>query len=124
VLAYVRTAEGNDALAWLDKDGKPVTESQFAILKAAACEPNTPALPRQENHHNLVRKAVDVIAAEETTLGGQLGRPSGARFRTYERLKRYAEEIKGTLFDSQQLRRAIEDIYTYPSTAPSGYRHP
>ncbi len=114
VLAYVRTAEGNDALAWLDKNGKPVTESQFAILKAAACEPNTPALPRQENHHNLVRKAVDVIAAEEKTLGGQLGRPSGARFRTYERLKRYAEEVKGTLFDSQRLRRAIEDIYNYP----------
>jgi len=61
-----------------------------------------------------VRKAVDVIAAEEKTLGGQLGRPSGARFRTYERLKRYAEEVKGTLFDSQQLRRAIEDIYNYP----------
>lgn len=114
VLAYVRTAEGNDALAWLDKDGTPVTESQFAILKAAACEPDTPALPRHENHHDLVRKAVDVIAAEEKTLGGQLGRPSGARFRTYERLKRYAAEVQGTLFDSQQLRRAIEDIYNYP----------
>jgi hypothetical protein len=114
VLAYVRTAEGNDALAWLDKNGKPVTESQFAILKAAACEPNTPALPRQENHHDLVKKAVDVIATEEKTLGGQLGRPSGARFRTYERLKRYAEEMKGTLFESQELLRAIDEIYRYP----------
>jgi hypothetical protein len=114
VLAYVRTAEGNDALAWLDKDGTPVTESQFAILRASACDPDTPTLPRQENHHDLVRKAVDVIATEEKTLGGQLGRPSGARFRTYERLKRYAEEVKGTLFDSQQLHRAIEDIYNYP----------
>jgi hypothetical protein len=25
-----------------------------------------------------------------------LGRPSGARFRTYERLKRYADEVKDT----------------------------
>jgi superfamily II DNA or RNA helicase len=114
VLAYVRTADGNDALAWLDKDGKPVTESQFAILKGAQCEPATPPQPRQENHHELVRKAVELIAAEEKTVGGQLGRPSGARFRTYERLKRYAEEIKETLFDTPQLRRAIEDIYNYP----------
>lgn len=30
---------------------------------------------------------------------GQLGRPSGARFRTYERLKRHAERVKGSLFD-------------------------
>jgi superfamily II DNA or RNA helicase len=114
VLAYVRTADGNDALAWLDKNGNPVTESQFTILKCAQCDPDTPALARQENHHELVRKAVDLIAAEEKRVGGQLGRPSGARFRTYERLKRYAEEVKGTLFDTPQLYRAIEDIYSCP----------
>ena len=114
VLAYVRTANGNDALAWLDKNGNPVTESQFTILKCAQCAPETPALARQENHHELVRKAVDLIAAEEKRVGGQLGRPSGARFRTYERLMRYAEEVKGTLFDTPQLHRAIEDIYNCP----------
>ena len=40
--------EGNDALAWMDRDGKSVTESQFAILKAAECAPDTPALPRHD----------------------------------------------------------------------------
>jgi len=114
VLVYVRTAQENDALAWLDKSGKAITESQFAILKAAECAPDAPALPRLEEHHKLVKAGVEAIAKEERTLGGQLGRPSGARFRTYERLKRYAEEIKGTLFDNPQLRRAIEDIYNYP----------
>lgn len=114
VLAYVRTADGNDALAWMDSKGKPVTESQFSILKAAECAPDTPALPRQSNHHELVKKAVELIAVEERTVGGQLGRPSGARFRTYERLKRYADSVKGTLFDTQQLRRVVEDIYNYP----------
>jgi superfamily II DNA or RNA helicase len=114
VLAYVRTAEGHDALAWLDRSGEPVTESQFAILKAAECAPDTPVVPRLANHHELVQKAVELIATEEKTVGGQLGRPSGARFRTYERLKRYADEVKGTLFDSPNLRRAIEDVYTYP----------
>lgn len=114
VLVYLRTAEGNDALAWMDKQGKSVTESQFAILKAAECTPDTPALPRQDNHHALVQKAVELIAREEKSVGGQLGRPSGARFRTYERLKRYAEQIKGTLFESQELLRAIDDVYRYP----------
>jgi hypothetical protein len=114
VLAYVRSSDGNDALAWLDKSGKAVTESQFAILKAAECAPDTVAVARHANHHDLIRKAVELIAAEEKVAGGQLGRPSGARFRTYERLKRYAEEVKGTLFDTLQLRRAIEDIYNFP----------
>lgn len=43
-----------------------------------------------------------------------MGRPSGARFRTYERLKRYADSVKGTLFESQELLRAIDEIYRYP----------
>jgi SNF2 family DNA or RNA helicase len=114
VLVYLRTAEGNDALAWIDKKGNSVTESQFAILKAGECEPNTPPQSRQEDHHSLVAKAVHLIVTEEKTVGGQLGRPSGARFRTYERLKRYTEQIKGTLFESQELLRAIDDIYRYP----------
>jgi superfamily II DNA or RNA helicase len=114
VLVYLRTAEGNDALAWVDKDGNNITESQFEILKAAECAPDAPALPRQADHHDLVRKGVDFVVAEEKSVGGQLGRPSGARFRTYERLKRYAEQVKGTLFHPPELGKAIEEIYRFP----------
>ncbi len=113
-LVYLRTAEGNDALAWVDKHGNSVTESQFAILKAAACEPDTPAIPRHDGHHEMVANGVKLIVETEKSVGGQLGRPSGARFRTYERLKAYAEEVKGTLFDLPELRHAIEDIYKFP----------
>lgn len=114
VLAYVRTAEGNDALAWIDTNGNPITESQFEILKAAECLPDTPGLPRRENHHQLVETAVKLIVTEEKTIGGQLGRPSGARFRSYERLKQYAEDVKGSLFDTPQLAKVIEEIYRNP----------
>ncbi len=114
VLVYLRSAEGNDALAWMNSTGSSVTESQFAILKAAECTPDTPALARQENHHAIVEKAVTLIATEEKTVGGQLGRPSGARFRTYERMKRFAEGIKGTLFEPHKLHKAIEEIHRYP----------
>ena len=114
MLVYMRTADGNDALAWIDKEGRSVTESQFAILKTAECSPDTPAIPRDPRHHELVKKGVELIIEEEKSVGGQLGRPSGARFRTYERLKKYAEEVKGTLFESQELLKAIDDIYRYP----------
>ena len=113
-LVYLRTAEGNDALAWVDKRGNSVTESQFAILKVAACEPGTPAIPRHDDHHEMVAKGVKLIVETEKSVGGQLGRPSGARFRAYERLKTHAEEVKGTLFDLPELRHAIEDIYKFP----------
>ena len=113
-LVYMRTAQDNDALAWMDRDGRNVTESQFEILRAAECKPNTPALPRHENHHHLVRRAAEQIASEERNVGGQLGRPSGARFRTYERLKNHAERVERSLFDTENLRRAIDEIYRYP----------
>ena len=113
-LVYMRTGQGNDALAWVDQEGISVTQSQFEILKVAACEPNTPALPRQEEHHLMVAKGVEHIAAEEKQVGGQLGRPSGARFRTYERLKRHADKVKGSLFDLPELGKAIEEIYRFP----------
>ena len=114
VLVYLRTAEDNDALAWVDPNGNSVTESQSAILDAAACSPGTLALPRQAHHHALVQKGVELIAAEEQSVGGQLGRPSGARFRTYDRLERYARSIKGSLFESEALLKAIDEIYRYP----------
>lgn len=114
VLVYVRTSQDNDALAWVDMEGNSITESQFAILKAAECAPDTPALARHDRHHALVRQAAEHVSREEKVVGGQLGRPSGARFRTYERLKRYAESVKGTLFDTLPLRKAVEDVYSYP----------
>ena len=110
----MRTTQGHDALAWMDRDGGSVTESQFEILRASQCPPAVPALPRHETHHKLVRNAAEHIANEEKTVGGQLGRPSGARFRAYERLKNYADSVKDTLFDTEPLRRAINDIYRYP----------
>ena len=114
VLLYMRSSEGNDALAWVDREGRSVTESQLTILRAAACAPNTPAMPRHPSHHELVHAGAAHIVAEEQRVGGQLGRPSGARFRTYERLKAYADTLKGTLFASQELEKAIGEIYRYP----------
>ncbi len=116
VMVYVRTADGNDALAWVDEQGRTVTESQHEILRAAACEPATPALPRLAAHHALVQQAVTGIQTEHATTGGQLGRPASARRRVYERLKDYAANVKNTLFDIKPLHQAIDAIYETPLT--------
>ena len=113
-LVYLKSVDGHDALAWIDKSGRSVTESQFTILRTAECALNTPAIDRHEEHHDMVTKGVKLIVETEKSVGGQLGRPSGARFRTYERLKAYADEIKNTLFATPELNKAIEDIYKYP----------
>ena len=115
VLVYIKTAEGNDSLVWMDKNGNSVTQSQLAVLRAAECGPNTPAIPRNPNHHKLVRQGIEHITQQEKLVGGQLGRPSGARYRTYERLKRHYEELKKhePIFAGEELVKAIDDIYRY-----------
>ncbi len=113
-LVYLKNASGTDSLAWVDAKGQRVTDSPFKILKAAECHPATPAVPRLPNHHELVEGAVKELAAEEKIVGGGLGSATGARYRSYERLKRYALEVKGTLFDTLPLQRTLEDVYKYP----------
>ncbi|MEH2445220.1 MAG: helicase-related protein [Nostoc sp.] len=114
VLLYMKTTEGNDSLIYVDRDGNSVTQSQLAVLRVAACEESTPAIPRDKQHHELVKKGAELIAEEEKNAGGQLGRPSGARFRTYERLKSYVQQMKGTVFVSEELLKATDEIYRYP----------
>jgi len=116
VMVYVRTADGNDALAWVDEQGRIVTESQHEILRAAACEPATPALPRLASHHTLVQTAVVGIQKEHISTGGQLGKPASARRRVYERLKDYTAQVKDSLFDIKPLHQAIDAIYETPLT--------
>ncbi|MGH9941675.1 MAG: helicase-related protein [Pyrinomonadaceae bacterium] len=114
VLVYMRTGDDTDALAWIDGDGQSVTQSQLAILNAAECAPDEPPLPRHPRHHEIVGQGVEHIVKEQSTAGGQLGRPSSARFRTYERLKAYETSIKGTLFENRKLSLAIQELYDYP----------
>ena len=114
VLVFMRTQDGHDALAYTGKDGRSITESQLEILSLAQCHPDTPGNPHHESHHSLVLDGVSHIVKEEKRVGGQLGRPSGARFRSYTRLKDYAESVRGQLFDTADLHRVIDDIYRYP----------
>lgn len=112
VLVYMQTEEGGDSLAWLNAHGQVVTQSPLAILRAAECEPDTPATEQHPDHHGLVAAALELMAQEEQALGGQLGRPNSIRRRIYERMKDYIHNYP--LLIPAGLREAHQALYDYP----------
>jgi superfamily II DNA or RNA helicase len=113
-IVYTKTSSENDVLAWVDENKTIVTQSQFEILKAVKCGMDEPALERFEKHHDLVKFGLNHIKDTESKVGGQLGKKAGARYRTYMRLDNYAERNTGTLWITEELKRAIQDIYDHP----------
>lgn len=116
VLVYMRTSDGADSLAWINGDGEQITQSQLDVMRAAACGPDTPTLPRREDHHDLVKQAVDIMLRDEQLATGGLGPKSGARHKAYTRLKGYHDDIKARmpLFADADLSKIIDALYKYP----------
>ena len=113
-IVYIQTKQTHDTLVWVNSEGEIVSENQFNILNAAKCAVDTEALPHHTKHHELVLKAVKHTLRGRKNVGGQLGRPSSARFRTYKRLISLYETKKSSQFDSGTLERVIDEIYRYP----------
>ena len=114
VIVYTRTSEDNDVLTLIDTKGKIITQSQLVILKTAHCKPDTSPKYKIDTHHELVKKGIDFIREEEKNIGGSLGKKTGVKYRVYMRLDRYCRENEGTLFVTEELKKAIDDIYKYP----------
>ncbi|MDD4191944.1 MAG: helicase-related protein [Mangrovibacterium sp.] len=113
-IVYTKTSNDNDVLAWVDEKGEIITQSQFEILRVTKCLPDEKPLEKFERHHELVKIGLDYIKESEAKIGGQLGKKSGARYRTYMTLKAFAERNPGTLWVTEELKRAIQDIYDHP----------
>lgn len=116
VIVYTQTAYGNDVLTFVDTKKNSTQYSQFELLKMAECSAEEPPQERIPNHFNLVKSGVENIVKNEKLIGGQLGKKTGARYRTYQRLNAFSQENKGSLFDTQDLHRTIDLIYKYPLT--------
>jgi superfamily II DNA or RNA helicase len=120
VLLYLRTDSGTDALAWVDKDGNSVTQSQMRILRMARCSMDTQTLPRHPQHHELVTRGAELIAEQTKTVAGTLGNKRSAAARTYDRLMAYTQHVRETMpllamgTEWENLERAIEEINQHP----------
>jgi superfamily II DNA or RNA helicase len=119
VITYLRFPDGTDTLVQVDARGNLVSQSLSAVFRTAACAPDTPPLPRAQNHHELVARCAEIIRQEQATLGGQLGALRSLRRKLYERLQHYREQLKKqpNLFAATQLptlERVIDLLYRYP----------
>lgn len=114
VITYHKTAAGTDVLTWLDQYGQVRSRSQNRILKILECSLDTPALERLDDHFFLVERAVEISKQAQKSTGGHLGKKSSVRYKTYMHLKRFFDESANTLFENDDLKKAIDDIYKYP----------
>jgi superfamily II DNA or RNA helicase len=93
VVTYLRYPDGTDALIRVDEQGNLVSQSLSAIFRTIACSPDTPALERAENHHELVARCVQIATKEQETSGGQLGSLRSIRRKLWERLNQYRQSL-------------------------------
>jgi hypothetical protein len=58
----------------VNRKGESVTQSQLAILRAAACSIEEKAIARPPEQHGLVKQGVEhIVEEQEQSGGGQLG---------------------------------------------------
>jgi superfamily II DNA or RNA helicase len=114
VITYHRNSQDYEALSWLNDKGVQISTSQSRILKMAECSLNTPAVEKLEQHHELVKKAIEFAETEAAKTGGQLGNQSSARYKAYKILQRYYASVRNSLFEPDALKRTIQDIFDYP----------
>ncbi|HQL69100.1 MAG TPA: helicase-related protein [Caldisericia bacterium] len=114
VVVYIKAPDDTDSLALIDDKGQIITQSQHDILKLAECSINTPAMPRLDNHHDLVELAVKKIMEQNEHDGNSLGPKRKARHKTYMRLRHFMQNSVAEIVDREALNKAIEEIYMYP----------
>ncbi len=114
VIVYAKTSSNNDILLQLNAQGEVISQSQFNILHTAACNIKTESITEINNHHLLVEQAISYIHSGHIKIGGQLGNKSSARYQIYHRLEHYYQLNKNSLFENQDLKKIVDDIYNNP----------
>ncbi len=112
VVTYTKTASDSDMLTWIDRNGRIVTQSQLTILKAMACDADTPSVSPLDNHLELVNKALSAVSNMNLKTSGALG----SRFSTKYKIVTMMEDhmALNPLWATPELKEAINQIYNYP----------
>ncbi len=112
VLIHVRTERGIDALAFTTPGGDSQLLSPYEALRIARCTPDTPAVEPFPEHHDLVAQAVTgPLQSPAAHLEGAL---TGVRKRVWDRLTGYQQRYADTLFDTPDLKLAMDTLYRKP----------
>ena len=116
---YERGKENYDLLVRVDERGSVLPHSMPDNFRTAKCEPDTPALQPQKNHHDLVESAVRHTAGELRVAGGQLGNLRSISRKVNDRLKAYRQVLRArpSLFtpdDVGQVDTILDLLFSHP----------
>lgn len=114
VITYAKTHEGNDLLTWMNTKLEVVTQSQNTILNVLACSIDEPAVEPLENHHELVSKSISLIQQQDIRTSGILGSRFSTKYRAFTLLDGYCKNNQNTLFVTDELKMAVDEIYNFP----------
>ncbi len=113
-IAYIKTNNNQHILAQVSETHEIISQSQSKILNLLACEPSEPLATPAQNHHELVAAAVRHVKEGQADIGGQLGGTKSIRNRVYSQLQLAVQQLEGTIFDRENLKKAVEQIYKHP----------
>lgn len=114
VLLYTRTSFDNDVLIYADSKGDIISTSPYKVLKLAECAVDEKGLPHGEWHHPVVQQALQTVKDEELQHITPLGRKTGVKYRVYTRLSDFVKMNANTIFVTDELKRALDDMYKHP----------
>ncbi len=121
VMAYALSRQEVDRVFFKPVGGEVQNLSPLEALSRTACDPDTPGLARQDDHHDVVADMLE--AAERQAVTRTVGSLAGVRKRVYDRLRSLIEQEKSTLFSpSAEDRAAVNALYEHPLTEMANQR--
>ena len=115
VLVHTQTATGADAFAFVDPGGAGGRVTPQEALRIAQCDPDTPSVPRLDDHHALTAAALE--GPLRTPVGRATGALQGVRGKVWQTLHDHMDNFRDNLlFARADLAAAHDAINEHPLT--------
>ena len=118
ILACTTSSSQVDQVFFQPTRGKMRAVTPLEALTLSACAQDTPGLPRQENHFDIVEEATKVARRQSAV--HTAGSLAGIRKRAYDRLRGVVERNENTLFAPTDRRFGGGERHLRPSVVRTG----
>ncbi|OUD13881.1 helicase-related protein [Thioflexithrix psekupsensis] len=108
-IVYFSMPNGSDMVALIDAQEQIITDSPEAILQAAFCTPDTPALPRDSDHFERIKVLAKLSLDDAQSFSGFHFKRS-VKGQVYRRLS----DFRGGLLLYPNMSQALELLLKYP----------